>query len=401
MRCKITNLVIDPFMSFGMMPLANGFIKKNQFKNEFFYKMEIGFSKSLSLFQLNEHPKPENMFNEKYPFYTGSSEYMIKHFKNYSKWIKKKFLQSGSKLIEIGSNDGTFLNNFKNNNVQYLGFEPSKNVFQVAKKNQIKIINNFFNKNNIKKKLVKKFLHNTDVICASNVICHIPDLKNLIESADQLLTSKGVFVFEEPYLGSMFDKISYDQIYDEHIYMFSLSSVKKIFDLYDFELVDAYPQDTHGGSMRYVVSRKKKNQVSKEVFKLIDYEKKKNIDNIESCLKFKKDCESSKKKTYNSLINFKNLGKKLCGYGATSKSTTIMNYCNIDNSILDYICDTTKDKIGKYSPGKHIPIVSMSHFYNNKPDICYLFAWNHKKEIFKKENSFLKNGGKWFSHVSL
>jgi len=146
---------------------------------------------------------------------------------------------------------------------------------------------------------------------------------------------------------------------------------------------------------------KKKNQVSKEVFKLIDYEKKKNIDNIESCLKFKKDCESSKKKTYNSLINLKNLGKKLCGYGATSKSTTIMNYCNIDNSILDYICDTTKDKIGKYSPGKHIPIVSMSHFYNNKPDICYLFAWNHKKEIFKKENSFLKNGGKWFSHVSL
>ena len=249
MRCKITNQVIDPFMSFGMMPLANGFIKKNQFKNEFFYKMEIGFSKNLSLFQLNEHPKPENMFNEKYPFYTGSSEYMIKHFKNYSKWIKKKFLHSGSKLIEIGSNDGTFLNNFKNNNVQYLGFEPSKNVFQVAKKNQIKIINNFFNKNNIKKKLVKKFLHNTDVICASNVICHIPDLKNLIESADQLLTSKGVFVFEEPYLGSMFDKISYDQIYDEHIYMFSLSSVKKIFDLYDFELVDAYPQDTQGGSM--------------------------------------------------------------------------------------------------------------------------------------------------------
>ena len=137
MRCKITNQAIDPFMSFGMMPLANGFIKKNQFKNEFFYKMEIGFSKNLSLFQLNEHPKPENMFNEKYPFYTGSSEYMIKHFKNYSKWIKKKFLQSGSKLIEIGSNDGTFLNNFNYNNVQYLGFEPSKNVFQVAKKKQI------------------------------------------------------------------------------------------------------------------------------------------------------------------------------------------------------------------------------------------------------------------------
>ena len=398
MRCKVTNQIMDPFMSFGKMPLANGFIKKNQFNNEFFYQMEVGFSKKISLFQLNKHPEPENMFNEKYPFYTGSSKFMINHFKNYSYWIKKKFLKSGSKLIEIGSNDGTFLNNFKNNNIQYLGFEPSKNVFQIAKKNKIKIINNFFNKNNIKKRAVKKFWHKTDVICASNVICHIPDLKNLIETVDQLLTSEGVFVFEEPYLGSMFEKVSYDQIYDEHIFMFSATSIKKIFEMYDFDLVDACLQETHGGSMRYIIKRKNKFSPTLNLRNILKKEKEFKLDSIESCLNFKKNCEISKIKINNKIKKIKENGKSICGYAATSKSTTILNYCGINKDQIDYICDTTKEKIGKYSPGTHIPIKDMNYFYKNQPDTIYLFAWNHKKEILRKEKNFK---GEWFSHVKL
>ena len=115
MKCKITNKKIEPFMSFGDMPIANGFIKKEDFKSEFFFKMEVGFSDELSLFQLNDHPKPESMFNAQYPFYTGSSEYMKNHFKNFSDFIKKNFLTTGSKIIEIGSNDGTLLKNFIGN----------------------------------------------------------------------------------------------------------------------------------------------------------------------------------------------------------------------------------------------------------------------------------------------
>ena len=105
--------------------------------------------------------------------------------------------------------------------------------------------------------------------------------------------------------------------------------------------------------------------------------------------------------TKEKLNNFKKNGKKICGYAATAKSTTVLNYCEIGNNLIDYICDTTKEKIGKYSPGKHIPIKSMNHFYNNPPDVAFLFAWNHKKEIFKKEKEFKKNGGTWFSHVAL
>ena len=131
-------------MSFGKMPLANGFLSMEEFKSEYFFEMEVGFSESLSLFQLNDHPKPEKMFNKKYPFYTGSSELMKLHFKKYADWIKTEFLKSNSKLIEIGSNDGTFLSNFKNSSIDYVGFEPSENVAIKAKENNIKTINKFF-----------------------------------------------------------------------------------------------------------------------------------------------------------------------------------------------------------------------------------------------------------------
>ena len=399
MKCKITGENIKPFMTFGKMPLANGFLNSNEFDSEFFYEMEVGFSEKVSLFQLNDFPNPKKIFNKKYPFYTGSSQYMINHFKDYAEWLKKDFLSSNSKLIEIGSNDGTFLKNFSNTNVDYIGIEPSESVAKQAIKNAIKTLNIFFNKKNIEN--IKNFKNKTDVVCAANVICHVPDLNNLISSVDSLLSSKGVFVFEEPYLGSMFSKVSYDQIYDEHIFMFSLNSVKKIFNLFDLDLIDAIPQITHGGSMRYIVGRKRKHKINSRVQKGLDLEKTQKLDDLESCMKFKKDCEDSKKNISAALHKLKEDGKMICGYAATSKSTTILNYCNIDKNIIDFICDTTPDKIGKFSPGMHIPIVEVSHFHNNLPNVAYLFAWNHKEEIFAKEKEFLNKSGEWFSHVSL
>ena len=396
MRCKITKKRIFPFMSFGKMPIANGFIKKKDFNKEFFFKMEVGFNEELSLFQLNDHPKPEKMFNQSYPFFTGSSEYMKVHFKNYANFVKRNFLKSNSKIIEIGTNDGTFLRNFNKDKINMMGFEPSANVAQQAKKNGIPVVTDFFNSNNIFK--IPSFIKKTDLICASNVICHIPDLNDLIKTIDILLTSSGTFVFEEPYLGAMFDKISYDQIYDEHIFIFSATSIKKIFERYDFGLVDAYPQETHGGSMRYIIKRKKKSPLSSNLKNILIKEKKSKLDSIESCLDFKKNCEISKIKINDKINKIKNSGKSICGYAATSKSTTILNYCGIDGGQIDYICDTTKEKIGKYTPGTHIPVKDMNYFYKNQPDTIYLFAWNHKKEILNKEKKFK---GEWFSHVNL
>ena len=398
MRCKITGKKIKPFMTFGKMPIANGFLKDKNFKKEFFFEMEVGFSKDVSLFQLNNHPKPKLMFNKNYPFFTGSSKGMVSHFKKYSNWIKKNYFKNVKNLIEIGSNDGTFLKNFKSNKINSFGFEPSSNVANVGRKNTVKTINAFFNFKNASK--LKKLKRNTDLICAANAICHVPDLKDLIKGIDFLLGPKGFFIFEEPYLGSMFKKTSYDQIYDEHIFMFSVSSVKKVFNLFNFELIDVQPQITHGGSMRYVIARKNFYKIKKNVSRYLQLEQKNHIDVIRGCLNFKKNCEISKKRLIKKITTIKKSGKNIAGYAATSKSTTILNYCNINKNQIDFICDTTPEKIGKYTPGTHIPVVSMSHFNRNIPDSIFLFAWNHKKEIFKKEKNKI-NKHKWFAHIKI
>jgi methylation protein EvaC len=399
MICKITKKKIKPFMSFGKMPIANGFLKKKNFKKEFFFKMEVGFSKKISLFQLNDHPKPKLMFNKNYPFFTGSSKGMINHFKEYSGWIKRNYLKNSKKnLIEIGSNDGTFLSNFNSNKINTLGIEPSSNVAKISKKRGIRTINSFFTYKNANK--LKKFKNNTDIISAANVICHVPDLSNLIKGVDCLLNRNGLFIFEEPYLGSMYNKTSYDQIYDEHIFMFSVSSIKKVFKLFNFDLINVLPQKTHGGSMRYVIGRSGVHKINKKVLKIEKIERRKNIDSIRGCLSFKKKCEISKKKLKKKINSILKKGKNIAGYAATSKSTTILNYCGINNKHIDFICDTTPNKIGTFSPGTHIPIVSINHFKKNIPDSTFLFAWNHKKEIFKKEKRILKKT-KWFAHVKL
>ena len=385
-------------MSFGKMPIANNFLSKADFKDEFFYEMKVGFNEKYSLFKLLEHPKPEQMFNSKYPFLTGSSKFMVNHFQKFSDFISKNFIKTGEKIIEIGCNDGTMLNFFDRNKFDCLSFEPSINIAKIAENKYLKIIPDFFSCNH---DLSKKFINETKVIYAANVICHIPDLNNLIKNVDKFLSKDGLFIFEEPYLGSMIEKVSYDQIYDEHIYIFSVSSIKKIFDEFSFELIDTIPQTTHGGSMRYVLARKGQYDIQNSVNKIEDSEKKIKLDSFEGLLEFKKKCLLSKEQTLNSIQEYKKKGFSISGYAATSKSTTILNFCGIDKKLVDCIYDTTPDKIGKFSPGMHIPIINYNEFKNNYPDVVYLFAWNHKKEIFKKEEVYNKRGGKWFSHVNL
>ena len=397
MICKVCKSKINSFLSFGKMPMANGFLNKKNFKKEFFYKLEVGFCKKDYLFQVNDHPKSPHIFNNHYPFYTNKSKFMIKHFNLYYKW-SKKYLKKRSKVIEIGSNDGTFLKNFKLAKYEHLGIEPSRNVANFSKKvNKVKVRNVFFNSKNCRK--LKKFKKKTDLICAANVISHIPNLNDLMKGLDILISKKGVFIFEEPYLGSMFKKISYDQIYDAHIFIFSLHSVNEVFLKHGFELIDALPQRTHGGSMRYVLARIGQRSKTIRMKKLLLKEKRLKLNKIQSCYKFKKACFESRESFRAKILNLKKRGKKIAGYAASAKSSTVLNFCKINYKHIDYIADSTKEKIGKYTPGSHIPIVPINHFRENYPHYVILCSWNHKKEIQKKEMRYTKLGGKWISHI--
>jgi len=219
------------------------------------------------------------------------------------------------------------------------------------------------------------------------------------ESISKILNKNGYLIFEDPYLLDMLKKVSYDQIYDEHVYIFSAMSVKSIFEKYNLKLVDAIPQKTHGGSMRYVFSKNLKINESSRLKKILIQEKKYRIHKIETYKKFKKNCEMSRSNLLNKLVKLKKSNKNVVGYAATSKSTTILNYCKIDKNLIAFITDTTPIKQDTFSPGMHIPIIPYKDFSEINVDTAFLFAWNHKNEVMKKESKFLKKGGDFLTHL--
>lgn len=399
MYCRVCANKINPFVSFGKMPIANGFLEKEQFENEYFFELATAFCDRCYSVQLVTQPDPKLMFHDNYAFFSKTSKSMQVHFQKYADWVLNNYLKKNDPfVVELGSNDGILLENFSKKKIRHLGVEPSANVADVAIKSGINTEVAFFN-NDFAKKIEEKN-GKADVILAANVMCHIPDLIEVGKASKTLLKEDGVLIFEDPYLGDMINKVSYDQIYDEHVFIFSALSVKNIFDISGFELIDVLPQETHGGSMRYVLCKKGIRSISENVINTIKVEKELGLDKSLTYERFKNNCEHSRDKIISKLKKFKKEGKKIVGYGATSKSTTILNYCNIGPDLIDFISDTTPIKQNKYTPGMHIPVKPYEDFLKYSPEIAVLFAWNHRKEIENKEKKFIENGGKFISHIS-
>ena len=237
------------------------------------------------------------MFNDNYAFYSGTSNYMKIHFKEFFEDVTKKYNlnPNQSYIIEIGCNDGILLENFKEAGYDHLGIEPSGNVADVALSKGIKCKKSFFDDDSVKNILNEN--KSADLIVAANVICHVPDLNNLASNVVKLLSDDGVFVFEEPYLADMIDKTSYDQIYDEHIYIFSALALSTSFKKYGLKLIDAENQKTHGGSMRYHFAKVNSNRtINDRANKIIKKEKEQGLHLEETFIKFRENCEEVERK---------------------------------------------------------------------------------------------------------
>ena len=285
MKCRICQHAILPFMTYGRMPIANGFLAPAQFKDEHFFELKPTFCDHCFTFQLEEQPAPELMFHDQYAFFSRTSKFMQQHFKAYADWVCDHHLKSGERfVVEIGSNDGIMLENFAKRGVRHLGVEPSANVAEEARKYGVNTIVRFFGPKTADE-IVAEY-GPADALLAANVMCHIPDLHGIAQGADRLLNLDGVLVFEDPYLGAMIEKTSYDQIYDEHVYIFSALSVASIFGPYGFELIDLLPQKTHGGSMRYYLCCKGAYTIRDSVKKQLEFEDSLGLDKIETYKNF-------------------------------------------------------------------------------------------------------------------
>jgi len=289
------------------------------------------------------------------------------------------------------------MKNFAERGIRHLGVEPSSNVADVARQKGVNTISEFFGVELAAR--IEREYGKADAILSANVMCHIPDLNGVAAGISKLLKPDGVLMFEDPYLGAMIEKTSYDQLYDEHVYMFSGLNVGTAFGRHGLELVDVMPQITHGGSMRYVLAPKGSRQRSEAVKSLLAKETAQGLDKAQTYEAFRKNCETSRAQLLELLQKLKREGKRVVGYGATSKSTTVTNYCGITPDLVEFISDTTPIKQGKLSPGKHIPVKPYEDFKKSYPDYALLFAWNHMTEIQAKESDFLAKGGRWIVFV--
>jgi methylation protein EvaC len=398
-KCLVCDHDYEPFMSFGQMPIANGFLSKENFNIEYFFEMEVAFCNNCKMFQLVNIPEREKMFNENYAFFSGTSKNMAMHFEKFSSHVLTDYI--GDKkdpfIVEIGSNDGIMLQNFAKKGIRHLGIEPSENVAMVAREKGINTIVEFFDKTLAEKIVAEN--GQADAFIAANVMCHIPYIKSIVEGIKYLVKPDGIVMFEDPYLGNVIQQTTYDQIYDEHTFLYSLHSIKYLFNLFDLELIDIEPQETHGGSMRYVIAHKGVKEISINVSRHLELEKELGLDRPETYEQFKLNCENSKKSLLKIINGIRKEGKRIVGYAATSKSTTIMNFCGITKEHLDYICDTTPIKQNKFSPGAHIPVKPHEEFQKDYPEYALLFGYNHSKEIMDKEQAFIKQGGKWITYT--
>ncbi len=383
------------FLDLGLQPLANSYIKKNNLKlKEKKFKLIVGFNpKNFLVSILNTVPK-EKMFNKDYPYKSSESKTMQKSFKEMSNKLKKKY--NPNFVIEIGSNDGTFIKNFNRKNV--VGVEPCKNLALITKKKKYTTYSEYWSL-----KLAKKITKNkkADLIYSANTLSHIENFNEIFKAIKISLSDRGILVIEDPSLLECLKKGAYDQFYCEHIYVFSTISLKKILDKYDMEIFNIENTKTHGGSNRYFI--KKKNnyffKINKSVKREINKELKFGLNKFSTYKNFEKKVKMSKKKLLRIFSKIKKKKQKIIGYGATAKSCTILNYCGIGQESIDYFFDTTSFKINKFLPGTKIFIKKYKKLSIKEADFVYLGAWNFKDEIFKKEKKFIKDGGKFISHV--
>ena len=384
--CKIK------FLDLGKQPIANGFLDSTEdFENEFFYNLSVGYDTDTGLITQMDYVDKERMFNDSYAYRGSMSKTMTKHFKKVSKNLKQ-YLDSDPKVLEIGSNDGVFLKNW----CQYNTFavEPCGNFAEETNNMGYKTYADFWNMETSNKILEEQYA--MDLVFAANCMCHIPDLDEAFSAVSNILTDNGVFVFEDPSVADMITMNSYDQIYDEHPHIFSVIALEKILNRNNMSIVQVEHVNVHGGSNRIYAKKGLNNEQHKSVAANMHLEKSIGLDSIAIFDEFAYNVSQTKQELLDMLHKFKNKNKKVISYGATSKSTTVFNYCDIGPDLIEYITDTTPEKQDKYSPGMHIPIISPEQGFDNSVDFAFLGAWNFAEEIKKKEIYFK---GRFFTHV--
>ena len=369
------------FLDLGMSPLCESFLTADQLDQmEPYYPLHTLVCNACFLVQLQEYVKPEHIFTE-YAYFSSYSTSWVEHARQYCEMVKARFeLDSGSLVFEIASNDGYLLQHFLPFGVPVVGIEPAANVAAVARQKSIPTLVEFFGLK-LARRLVSQG-HRADLIVGNNVLAQVPDLNDFTAGMAYLLAPNGVITLEFPHLERLIDENQFDTIYHEHFSYFSLVTIDRLAKKHGLRVFDVEHLPTHGGSLRvYLCHLDGGHAISPRLNALLAHERAIGFEDIGSYGRFAARVHRTKRQLLSFLIECKETGAKLCGYGAPGKGNTLLNYCGIGTDFLDFTVDRNPYKHGLYTPGMHIPIYPVSAIDEARPDYLLIMPWNLKNEI--------------------
>lgn len=387
--CGSTDLV--EVFSFGETPPANAYLSFDDLdKPEIFVPLVVTMCNACKLVQLRDVVDPEVLFSN-YLYVSGTSPVFVAHFADYAKTVAERFsLAEDSLVVDVGSNDGVLLSHFKKLDMKILGIDPAQNIAEEATKKGIQTIAKFFTPETARYIVAEH--GKASIITANNVFAHTDDVVGFVESVKELLLPEGVFIFENQYLKDLIEKNLFDMVYHEHLCYYHLTPLIPFFKKMGLRIFDVEHVATHGGSIRvYVGWNDGPHKTSERVQHMLDEESALNM--VSTYHSFAERIDAIGKQLRALLKGFRDSGKRIVGYGAPAKATTLCYALGINGKMLEYIADDAKMKQGLFMPGTHLPIKAPDTLYTDKPDYCLILAWNFADSIVKNHQRFVENGG--------
>jgi 2-polyprenyl-3-methyl-5-hydroxy-6-metoxy-1,4-benzoquinol methylase len=389
--------VTQSFCDLGMSPLSNANLKLKQLNQmERFYPLHAYVCNSCWLVQLDSFESPDHIFDEEYAYFSSFSESWLKHAKSYTEKMTERWgLNADSYVVEVASNDGYLLQYFVEQKIPVLGVEPTANTAAEARKKNVPTLEKFFGVETANELVAEG--KRADLLLGNNVLAHVPDLNDFVAGMKILLSSSGVITMEFPHLLQQIINNQFDTIYHEHFSYLSFIAVEKVFASHGLVLFDVEELGTHGGSLR--IYARHDDDASKPIASSVEGLKSREIEAGLNTPKvyaaFAERVRETKRGLLEFLIQAKNEGKTVVGYGAAAKGNTLLNYCGVRSDFIDYVVDLSPHKQGTFLPGTHIPVLHPDKIIETKPDYILILPWNLKAEI-KSQLAYAKDWGAKF-----
>lgn len=397
-KCRFCQSPLEQtFVDLGMSPLCQDHVKPDELNRmEPFYPLHAYVCGNCFLVQLEEFVAPSEIFND-YAYFSSYSDSWLQHAKTYAERITERLsIGSNSLVAELASNDGYLLQYFAEKKIPVLGIEPAANVAEYAiSKRGIRTETKFFGLNTANE-MVGKY-GKADLLIGNNVLAHVPDINDFVSGMKAFLNTNGVITMEFPHLLRLIERNQFDTIYHEHFSYLSFTTVDKIFKYHGLSLFDVEELETHGGSIRIYAKHREDSsrQASSRVTDLLKREHDAGMSSMSFYKDFEKNVRNTKWRILEFLIEAKNNGKTIAGYGAPGKGNTLLNYCGIRTDFIDYTVDRNPHKQGNFLPGTLIPIYEPSKIRETKPDYVFILPWNLKDEIMDSMSFISEWGGKF------